>query len=90
MSSAVETASPEHLRAGLAARLQEKNWIRTSAVQAAVCAVPRHLFVPDTVTLAAAYAGDIVVTKRDPAGKTISSGSAPWLSLSTLTVLQSP
>lgn len=89
MDSAVESTTLEQLRASLAARLREGNWIRTSAVHTAFCTVPRHLFVPETVTLAEAYADTIVATKRGPDGKTMSSVSAPWLSLSTPVVLRS-
>ncbi|MBO4205595.1 methyltransferase, FxLD system [Micromonospora echinofusca] len=79
MDTAIASTAPEQLRAALAANLSEKEWIRTPAVDAAFRAVPRHLFVPDTVTLADAYADDVVVTQRDPAGKATSSVSAPWL-----------
>ncbi|MGW4500587.1 methyltransferase, FxLD system [Micromonospora sp. NPDC004336] len=79
MGSAVASTSPEQLRAALAAHLTETGWIRTPAVGAAFRTVPRHLFVPDTVALAEAYADDVVVTRRDPAGKATSSVSAPWL-----------
>ncbi|MEU4645429.1 methyltransferase, FxLD system [Micromonospora sp. NPDC023814] len=79
MDSAVASTSPEQLRAALAAHLSKKEWIRTPAVRAAFRAVPRHLFVPDTVTLTEAYADDVVITQRDPAGKATSSVSAPWL-----------
>jgi protein-L-isoaspartate(D-aspartate) O-methyltransferase len=88
MNVDVETASPDALRADLTAQLVTDNWIRTPQVEAAFRAVPRHLFVPDTVPPAAAYADTVVITKRDNAGNATSSVSAPWLSLSTLTVLQ--
>ncbi|SDU37803.1 methyltransferase, FxLD system [Jiangella alkaliphila] len=65
-------------RAALVAALQEKGAIRSERVAAAVAAVPRHLFAPEA-SLAAAYADDIVVTKRDPRGAATSSVSAPWL-----------
>jgi protein-L-isoaspartate(D-aspartate) O-methyltransferase len=48
-------------------------------VQAAFRAVPRHAFAPEGVSLADAYADTIVVTKRNPSGKIISSVSAPWV-----------
>jgi protein-L-isoaspartate(D-aspartate) O-methyltransferase len=79
MNSAVARPSPEQLRADLAARLSQDGWIRTSVVGAAFRAVPRHLFVPDTVTMADAYADTTVAAKRDPNGKTTSSVSAPWV-----------
>ncbi|GAA1630712.1 methyltransferase, FxLD system [Actinoplanes couchii] len=79
MDSAVEERSPDQLRTALAARLRAKGWIRTAAVQEAILAVPRHLFVPGTVTVAEAYADSVVATKRGPDGKAVSSVSAPWL-----------
>jgi protein-L-isoaspartate(D-aspartate) O-methyltransferase len=60
MNSAVESAPPEQLRTALTTQLVKENWIRTPAVEAAFNAVPRHLFVPDAVTLAEAYADDLV------------------------------
>jgi protein-L-isoaspartate(D-aspartate) O-methyltransferase len=80
---------PEQLRAELVARLSQDEWICTAAVGAAFRAVPRHLFVPDPVTVADAYADSTVTTKRGPDGTTTSSVSAPWLSLSTPLVLRS-
>ncbi|WP_246400776.1 methyltransferase, FxLD system [Jiangella mangrovi] len=65
-------------RAALVERLREQGAIRTERVAAAVAAVPRHLFAPE-VTLAEAYADDIVITKRGPRGEALSSVSAPWL-----------
>jgi protein-L-isoaspartate(D-aspartate) O-methyltransferase len=50
--------------------------IVSKEVEAAFRAVPRHLFAPGA-TLAEAYAQDIVRTKRDEHGVTISSISAP-------------
>lgn len=65
-------------RAALVSALRERDAIRTERVAAAVGAVPRHLFAPE-VSLDAAYADDIVVTKRDARGTVTSSVSAPWL-----------
>lgn len=79
MNVDVEAASPDALRADLTAQLVTDNWIRTPQVEAAFRAVPRHLFVPDTVPPAAAYADTVVITKRDNAGNATSSVSAPWL-----------
>ncbi|WP_327587908.1 hypothetical protein OHA25_13595 [Nonomuraea sp. NBC_00507] len=52
--------------------------------------MPREAFVLDGVDLTTAYADDVVKTKWDPHGRTVSSISAPWLSLSTPIVLRSP
>ncbi|WP_233625122.1 methyltransferase, FxLD system [Actinoplanes sp. ATCC 53533] len=79
MDTTVESTTPDRLRAELAATLMAKNWIRTTAVERAFWTVPRHLFVPDTVTPEQAYEDTIVATKRGPDGKTTSSVSAPWL-----------
>jgi protein-L-isoaspartate(D-aspartate) O-methyltransferase len=83
------TVSAADLRARLADALIAAGFITTPSVEAAVRRVPREVFVPDGTDLAAAYANNIVVTKRGPDGKTTSSISAPWLSLSTLIVLRS-
>jgi protein-L-isoaspartate O-methyltransferase len=88
VDTTVESTSPDRLRADLAAHLTAKGWTRTPAVERAFRTVPRHLFVPDTVGLEQAYADEIVATKRGPDGKTTSSVSAPWVSLSTLIVLR--
>lgn len=79
MDSDLDSGPLHQLRTAMTAQLVEKGWIRTPAVAAAFNAVPRHLFVPDAVPLADAYADDIVATKRGPDGKTISSVSAPWV-----------
>ncbi len=79
----MKSTSPEQLRTTLTARLVAKQRIRTPAVEAAFRTVPRHLFVPEHVTAAQAYADDIVATKHGPDGKTTSSVSALWLTLST-------
>jgi len=50
--------------------------VRTVPVEAAMRAVPRHLFVPDA-TVGRAYADEAVVTHRDAEGVAVSSASAP-------------
>ncbi|HWS37676.1 MAG TPA: methyltransferase, FxLD system [Actinoplanes sp.] len=79
VDSAVEDRTPEQLRTALVARLLAKEWIRTAAVETAVRTVPRHLFVPGTVTATEAYEDTVVATRRGPDGRTTSSVSAPWL-----------
>ncbi|MEU7906360.1 methyltransferase, FxLD system [Actinoplanes sp. NPDC049118] len=79
MDTAVDGSAPERLRSGLTAHLVEKGWIRTPEVEAAFNTVPRHLFVPDAVSLVDAYDDNTVTTKRGPDGKTVSSVSAPWV-----------
>ncbi|WP_160144378.1 methyltransferase, FxLD system, partial [Parafrankia sp. Ea1.12] len=66
------------LRARLVEGLLSGGWIRTAEVEAAFRAVPRHLFAPEA-TVEAGYADDVVRTKFDADGATISSVSAPWL-----------
>jgi hypothetical protein len=79
--------SPEATRRQLVDRLSGRGWITRRQVAAAFAAVPRHLFAPAGTTIEAAYADDTVVPKRGPDGRTTSSISAPWFSLSTLIVL---
>ena len=50
--------------------------VRTPRVEAAMRAVPRHVFLPG-VPLHRAYANDVVQTKHDPAGMPISAASQP-------------
>ncbi|MEU4621308.1 methyltransferase, FxLD system [Actinoplanes sp. NPDC023801] len=79
MDSVVEDMSPGQLRDRLATQLTGRNWIRTTPVEAAFRAVPRHLFVPDTVTAVEAYEDTVVATKHGQDGTTLSSVSAPWV-----------
>jgi protein-L-isoaspartate(D-aspartate) O-methyltransferase len=62
-------------------------WGLSNAVEAALRAVPRHLFVPDR-PLHLGYVDDAVVTKRDADGLAISSVSAPNLIASMLDQLE--
>jgi protein-L-isoaspartate(D-aspartate) O-methyltransferase len=66
------------LRSGLVATLVADGSISSSSLEAAFLAVPRHMFAPE-VSIQEAYANDVVRTKRDRHGVTISSVSAPWL-----------
>lgn len=88
MESSVAASAPEQMRAALADQLSARKWIKTSVVDAAFRAVPRHLFAPAGTTMQAAYADDVVITKKTAEGRTCSSISAPWLSLSTPVVLR--
>jgi protein-L-isoaspartate(D-aspartate) O-methyltransferase len=78
MTVDIDNPAAGTLRAELTARLIGKG-MTAPQVQAAFRAVPRHAFAPESVSLADAYADTIVVTKRDPSGKIISSVSAPWV-----------
>jgi len=77
-TAAAGSAQPDALRHALVEDLLTAGSITSSEVEAAFRAVPRHAFAPD-VPLEQAYANDVVRTKRDAHGVTISSVSAPWL-----------
>jgi protein-L-isoaspartate(D-aspartate) O-methyltransferase len=77
-NAATASTQADPLRERLVAELREHGQIRTDQVARAFRAVPRHLFAPD-VPLDEAYANDVVRTKRNEHGVTISSISAPWL-----------
>ncbi|MYS19885.1 methyltransferase, FxLD system [Streptomyces sp. SID4948] len=80
-SNDVTTESPDParvnaLREGLIAELRGLNALRSQAVEDALRAVPRHLFVPED-SLEKAYAAErALVTKRDERGVALSSVSA--------------
>lgn len=71
-----QPASADELRAAMVDKLLTWGGIRTPQVEAAMRAVPRHLFVPDA-DLTDAYGPESVVTFRDDAGIAISSASGP-------------
>jgi protein-L-isoaspartate(D-aspartate) O-methyltransferase len=66
------------LRRALVAGLREQDAIRTDRVDAALRAVPRHLFVPG-VSPVLAYADTVVPTKYDHAGEPVSALSQPTI-----------
>jgi protein-L-isoaspartate(D-aspartate) O-methyltransferase len=66
------------LRARLVDSLVADRTIVSSAVEQAFRAVPRHLFAPGA-SLEDVYSREVVVTKRDEHGVTISSVSAPHI-----------
>jgi protein-L-isoaspartate(D-aspartate) O-methyltransferase len=68
--------APEHLHARLVDWLVEAGTLRRAAVTEAFRSVPRHLFVPE-VAPADAYADAAIPTKRDSAGRPLSSASQP-------------
>ncbi|WP_405085980.1 methyltransferase, FxLD system [Microbispora sp. NBC_01389] len=57
-------------------KLRDWGGVRTGLVEAAMRAVPRHVFVP-SAALEQAYGPDSVVTHRDENGRAISSASGP-------------
>jgi len=69
-------ASAELLRASLVDQLRELGAIGSDRVADAFRTVPRYLFTP-SAPLEAAYANDVVITKRDRRGVALSSVSAP-------------
>jgi protein-L-isoaspartate(D-aspartate) O-methyltransferase len=71
-----ETTTAERLRNALVDQLCDQGTIRGKPVEAALRAVPRHLFVP-AVTLEEAYANDAVYTKQGGDGAQISAASQP-------------
>ncbi|WP_406316722.1 methyltransferase, FxLD system [Streptosporangium sp. NBC_01639] len=66
----------ERLRDALVDQLREQGAVRSERVEAALRAVPRHLFVP-RVPVQKAYADEVVPTKHDDAGESISAASQP-------------
>lgn len=74
---ATDTAS-DVLRGQLVDRLVAYGSVQSPDVEAALRAVPRHVFLPET-PVEVAYGDDSVVTKRDERGTAISSVSAPQI-----------
>jgi protein-L-isoaspartate(D-aspartate) O-methyltransferase len=68
-------------------QLRADGSVRSEAVEDALQAVPRHLFLPGT-PLPSAYANDVVVAKRDSASVPISSASQPSMVARMLEQLQ--
>lgn len=73
MTDVVEELTPHTARQLLVERLTAKGVITRSDVAAAFLAVPRHLFAPADTSLHAAYADDVVITKKDVDGRATSS-----------------
>ncbi|MFB4262552.1 methyltransferase, FxLD system [Nonomuraea sp. GTA35] len=76
--------TPEHLRTAMVSTLLEQGWITSDAVRVAFAAVPRERFAPEASPEAAHAVNDVVVTKRNAAGRAMSSVSAPWLQAAML------
>jgi len=85
--TADQAATAERLRHALADRLRGQGTVRTGHVDAALRAVPRHLFLP-TVPLPDAYADEAVFTKRDGADTPVSAASQPTIVAMMLEQLQ--
>lgn len=79
MTAPVDTASMQDLRDRMVADLAEHGWITSEPVRDALSTLPREAFLP-TAPLEKVYApNDVVVTKTDQDGRTISCTTAPWL-----------
>ena len=66
----------DRLRDALVDQLIETGMVRTRRVEAALRAVPRHVFLPG-IPLRQAYANDVTTTKYDAGGMPISAASQP-------------
>jgi protein-L-isoaspartate(D-aspartate) O-methyltransferase len=66
----------DRLRDALVDRLIATGMVRTPRVEAALRAVPRHVFLPG-IPLRQAYANDVTATKHDADGMPISAASQP-------------
>ncbi|MFF5719796.1 methyltransferase, FxLD system [Streptomyces buecherae] len=75
----VASESPEELRRRMVADLRARGAIRSRQVEAAFLAVPRHVFAPEASPEEVYGAPEAIFTKRDAAGRPVSSVSAPWL-----------
>jgi len=79
ITDTVQTAdTAQRLRDKLIDDLVSRQQVQNLQVEAAMRAVPRHIFVPEA-SIDEAYADQVVITKRDEKGKAISSASAPWI-----------
>ncbi|MEU9890797.1 methyltransferase, FxLD system [Sphaerisporangium sp. NPDC051011] len=79
--------SADGLREAMVDTLRGWGGVRTASVEAAMRAVPRHLFVPE-VSLERAYGPESVVTFRDEDGIAISSASGPGVVAAMLEQLE--
>jgi protein-L-isoaspartate(D-aspartate) O-methyltransferase len=72
----MSSESWESLHDQMIERLLEREFIRTSRIEEAFRAVPRHLFLPE-VPLEHIYGGEAIVTRRGPNRLPTSSSSEP-------------
>jgi protein-L-isoaspartate(D-aspartate) O-methyltransferase len=87
-TDAISLQSPDHLRAAMVDKLIERGSIQSPQVEAAFAKVPRHRFAPEAPLAAAYSAQNTITTKRDTAGVSTSSISAPWLQAEMLQAAQ--
>ncbi len=83
----MKTAEADRLRHALTDALKAGGSVRSECVEAALRAVPRHLFIPGT-PLSVAYANEVVLTKRADDSTPISSASQPSIVARMLEQLQ--
>lgn len=83
MSSTPEPPSPRRL----VAELKASGSLRDSAIEAALLAVPRHLFLPG-VELEQVYSDRSIPIKRDASGMVVSSSSQPTMMIIMLEQLR--
>jgi len=76
MNDAAAGTQPGPLHRRLVDQLLDADHIQTTRVEAAMRAVPRHLFLPG-VPVEDCYLDQLVVTKRDADGASLSSASQP-------------
>jgi protein-L-isoaspartate(D-aspartate) O-methyltransferase len=76
MNATATDTSPKLLRDAMITKIKDAGYTLSPAVEQALRAVERHVFVPDA-TLAEAYENDIVVTKRGDDDQVLSCLSQP-------------
>lgn len=69
--------SPQEHQQALVEQLKQGEKLLDAATEAAFLAVPRHLFLPEGLTLAQAYADEAIPVKRGADGSVVSSASQP-------------
>ncbi|MFF5973421.1 methyltransferase, FxLD system [Streptomyces sp. NPDC012769] len=74
-----EPAEAVRLRHAMADEVIADGWAASEPLQGALRSVPRHRFAPERNLRTAYDAGDVVVTRRNEAGRATSSVSAVWL-----------
>jgi protein-L-isoaspartate(D-aspartate) O-methyltransferase len=85
LDSAERAGQAAQLRDAMVDELRADGVITSVGVEEAFRAVPRHEFVPPETPLDVAYSAySAVVTKRDPAGGSVSSVSAPFTQVQML------
>jgi protein-L-isoaspartate(D-aspartate) O-methyltransferase len=84
MAVGPDAGSTGELREQMVLGLQKRGMAASPPVLAAFRAVPRHLFIPEADPEDVYAASEAVITKRDAAGRPVSSVSAAWLQATML------